>query len=118
MGHSLLLLFRRLEDLEGAQQGLVHAHHGARIVEFAAVVGGGEQRDQLTLGEELVSVFNHLMRTADQVHVVFLQEARHNVRAECEGHTPVVLAPACDVFVGVGPEQIAEQAAIRDLVRC
>ncbi len=51
-----------LEDLEGAHEGLVHRHHGARVVELAAVVGRGEQRHQLSLREELVAVLNHLRK--------------------------------------------------------
>ena len=46
--------------LEGAHESLVHAHHGAGVVELPAVVGGREQCDELPLGEELVAVFYHL----------------------------------------------------------
>ncbi len=46
--------------LERAHQGLVDAHHRARVIELAAVVRCGKQRDQLPLGEELVAVFDHL----------------------------------------------------------
>jgi hypothetical protein len=53
--------------------------------------------------------------TADQVHVVFLQEARDNVRTECETDTSVVFAPASDVLVRIGPQEIAEKTAVRDL---
>lgn len=55
------------------------------------------------------------MRTADQVHVVFLEESRDNVRPKGERHATVVLAPACDILVRIGPQKIAEQAAIRNL---
>lgn len=55
-----LLLVRRLQDLEGAHQRLVHRHHGTRVVELSAVVGRREERDQLPLGEELVPVFHDL----------------------------------------------------------
>lgn len=39
--HSIqfLLLVLRLDLLEAAHQGLVHAHHSAVIVELAAIVG-------------------------------------------------------------------------------
>jgi hypothetical protein len=55
------------------------------------------------------------MGTADEVHVVLLQEARHNVWAKGKADTSVVLAPPSDVLVGVGPQQIAEETAVRDL---
>lgn len=50
-------------DLEGAHECLVHTHHGPGVVELSAVVRRGEQRDQLPLGEELVTVLHHLHRT-------------------------------------------------------
>lgn len=58
--------------LEGAEETFVDAHHSSGIVEFAAIVGGTEQGDQLSFGEELVAIFHHLMGPADQVHVVLL----------------------------------------------
>lgn len=58
------------------------------------------------------------MRAADQVHVVLLQEARDDVGPEREGDAAVVLAPARNVFVGVRPEEIAEETAVWDLLMC
>jgi len=109
---EVLLLLGGLQDLEGAHEGLVDAHEGARVVELAAVVGGGEERDQLALGEELVAVLDDLVRPADEVDVVLLVEALHDLLSEGEGHAPVVLAPALHVLVGVRPEQVAEQARV------
>jgi hypothetical protein len=71
-------------NLERAKQALVDAHHSTRVVEFAAVVRRAEQSHKLPLGEELVAVLDDLMRTADQVHVVFLKESRHDVWSEGE----------------------------------
>lgn len=111
----LLLLLGGLEDLERAQQALIDAHHRTCIVKLAAVVGRREESDELALAEELVAVFDNLMGTTDEVHVVFLKEARHNIGAESEGDTTVVLTPACDVLIRVRPKQIAEQTAVGDL---
>jgi hypothetical protein len=69
----------------------------------------------LTLREELVAIFHDLMRTADEVHVVLLQEAGDHIRPECEAYTSVVLTPPGDVLVWVGPQEIAEKTAIGDL---
>lgn len=132
--HVLLFLLRRLEnlmgtrvsfelvqlllpltDLEGAEQALVHAHHGARVVKLSTVVGCAEQGHQLTLGEKLVTVFDDLVGTADEVHVVFLQEPGHNVRAKSKGHTAVVFAPASDVLVRIRPEQVAKKTTVGNL---
>lgn len=58
------------------------------------------------------------MRTADQIHVMLLKEARHDVRTESKGYTTVVLAPSGDVFVGIGPQEIAKETAVRNLAIC
>ena len=102
-------------NLERAKQALIHAHHGPRIVEFAAVIGCAEQRDQLPLGEELITILDHLMSAADEVHVVFLQETRNDIGAKRKRDTSVVLAPTGDVLVRIGPEKVAEQATVGNL---
>lgn len=43
------------------------------------------------------------MGAAYQIHVVFLKEARDDIGAEREGDTTIVLAPTCDVLIGIGP---------------
>lgn len=58
--------------LERTQQTLVDTHHGTRIVEFSAVVGRAEQRHQLPLRKELISVLDDLVRPTDEVHIVLL----------------------------------------------
>lgn len=112
---ELLFLFSRLENLERAEQTLVDTHHGTRIVELPAVVRCTKQGNELAFGEELVSVLDHLMGTADEVHVMFLQEAGNHVRAKGEADTSVVFAPASDVFVGVRPQEITQKTTVRDV---
>lgn len=102
-------------NLERAEQTLVNAHHGTRIVKLSAVVRCTKQGDELTFREELVSVLNHLMGSTDKVHVMFLQEARDHVRTEGEADASIIFTPASDVFVGVRPKQIAKEAAVGDL---
>lgn len=103
-------------NLEGAEQAFVHAHHGTRIVKLPAVVWRAEQGHELTLGEELVTILDDLVGTADQVHVMLLEEARHHVRSKGKADTSVIFAPARYILVGVGPQEIAKQAAVGDLV--
>lgn len=117
-GNLLLLLLSRLENLERAQQALVYAHHRTSVVELATVVGCREKGDKLALAEELVSVLDDLVSTANEVHVVLLEEARDNVGSESERDTAIVLAPACDVLIRVRPKQIAEKTAVGDLKLC
>ena len=104
-----------LTYLEGAKQALVDAHHSTSVVEFTAVIRCAEERHELSLGEELVTVLYDLMGTTDQVHVMLLQEPRHDIWAESKGHASIVLAPASYVLVRVGPEKVAEESAIGDL---
>lgn len=87
-----------------------HRERFRRKKGLTAVIRCREQRDKLPLRKELVPVLDDLMRAADEVHVVFLQESRDDVGAEREGHAAVVLGPAGDVLVRVGPEQVTQQA--------
>lgn len=71
-----------LQDRETAHQGVIHGHKCARIVEFSAVVRCTKNGDKLTSTEEFISVFDDLMGTANQVNIIFLQEALNNSLAE------------------------------------
>lgn len=77
-----LLALDRFQHLETAHQRLVDGHHRPGIVELTAIVWGGEDGDQLPLREELVAILNDLMGTADQVHVLLLQERSHHIRTK------------------------------------
>jgi hypothetical protein len=70
-----LLLFSWLKNLETAHQSIVNAHHGTGIVEFTAIVGSGEESDELSLGEKLVAIFDDLVSSADQVDIVLFVES-------------------------------------------
>ena len=50
------------------------------------------------------------MGSADEVQVVPVEELADNVGPEREGDPAVVLSPALHVLVGVGPQQVAQQA--------
>jgi hypothetical protein len=52
----------------------------------------------------------HLVGSADEIHVVFVEELADNLAAKGERDSAVVLAPAGRVLVRIGPQQIAEQA--------
>lgn len=98
---KLLFLFSWLEDLKGTEERLVDAHHCASVIKLATVVWCRKECDELAFGKELVPVFNDLVGTADEVHVVFLEKARDHVRSKGKGHAAVVLAPPSDVFIRV-----------------
>ena len=101
--------------LEGAQQTLVDTHHCTGVVKLSAIIGSTEQRDQLPLREELIAIFNHLMGSTYQIHVMLLQEARNYIRAKCERDTSVILAPTGDIFIWIRPQEVTEKTTIRDL---
>jgi len=69
----------------------------------------------LTLGRELVAVFNDLMGTGNEIKVVLLQELVHNIRTKCERDTTIVLTPSDNVLIGVGPEEITEETSVGDI---
>lgn len=114
---TCLGLFGRLENLEGTHQGVVDAHHGARVGKLSAVVWRGEDGDQASICEELVAGLDDLMRAAHEVEVEAVEEADDNVGAKGEGDAAIVLAPAADLLVRVGPQQVAQQALVRDVCR-
>lgn len=74
-----------------------------------------KDRDESSLGKELVTILNDLVGSADKIQIMFFQELRHNIRAECEGHTTIVLTPAFQLLIRIGPQKIANDARIRDI---
>lgn len=106
----------RIAYLERTQQTLVNTHHCTSIVELSTVVWRREQRNQLSFGEELVSVLDNLVSAAYQVHVVLLKESGDDIWTKSEGDTTVVLGPSGNVLVWVGPEQVAKETAVWDLM--
>jgi hypothetical protein len=49
-----------LTYLERAEERFVHVHHGARVVKLAAVVRRREDRNELTVREELITILDDL----------------------------------------------------------
>lgn len=94
-------------------QGLSVARPLASML--TAVVWGGEQGDQLPLGEELVAVLHHLVRAGDEVKVVLEEELLDDAGTKGEGDATVVFAPGRRVLVGVRPQKVAQQARVRDI---
>jgi len=94
VSRTLLLCARRLENLKGTHERVVHRHHRPGIVEFPAVVGRGEDGHQLPPSEEFVPVLHDLMRAHHQVEVVAPEELAHDVPAEGEGDAAIVFVPA------------------------
>jgi hypothetical protein len=94
---SQRLLFRGLQNLEAAHELLIHRHHSPGIVKLPAVVGRGEDGDELPLPEELVPILHNLMGAHDEVKVELLQKVRNHIRPVRVAHTPIVLTPPLNV---------------------
>jgi hypothetical protein len=60
-----VLLIQWFETVKFAAQLLVYLHNSCIVVEFSAVVGSREYRNEITLTKELVSILYHLMRSAN-----------------------------------------------------
>lgn len=50
-----------------------------------------------------------LVRSADEVQIVAVEELADHVGSEGEGDAAIVLSPALNVFIRVGPQQVAQQ---------
>lgn len=53
---------------------------------------------------------NHLVGPADEVQVVAVQKLADDICPEGEGDAAVVFSPTLHVFVGVGPQQVTQEA--------
>ena len=70
--------------METAHQISINRHDGTTIVEFITVVGGREDSNKLTLGEKLITIFNNLVSTANEIKVVFAEELFNDISTESE----------------------------------
>jgi len=99
--HFLSLL--RFKDLEGAHERFIDGHHRSGIVEFTTIVRGREDRHQTPLRKELVSVLHNLMRSANEVEIVFFEELCDDITAERERNAAIVLTPTLNVLIRIAP---------------
>ena len=112
-----LFFLSGLEDLERTHQSVIDTHHSTSIVKLSTVVGSREDGDELSLGEELISVLDNLMGTTHEIQVVFVEELGHNIVSKGERHSAVVLTPPIDVLLGVTPEEITQDTRVGDISR-
>jgi len=110
-------LLSRLQDLEGAHQGLIDAHHSPSIVELSTIVWSREEGHELPLCKEFISILDNLMCPADEVQVVPLEEVGDDVTSKSEAHAPVVLSPPLNVLIWIRPEQVAQEPSVWNVRR-
>ena len=52
------------------------------------------------------------MSSTYKVDLVLVVEFSNDVLTEGEANTSIIIAPICHFFIGIGPEQIAEEACV------
>jgi hypothetical protein len=110
-----LSLLGRLENLETAHQGIIHAHHCSSIVKLTTVVGRREQSYQLPPCKEFIPILDNLVSSADQIQIMPIEELGYNILTKGEGNTTIILPPSIDVLIGVTPQQVTQQASVGDV---
>lgn len=107
-----VLFLRRLYDFKFTHQVLVYYHYCSGVVPLAIIVWGRENCNQISICKKFVTIFNHLMRSANQIKIMFVIELFDNILPEGVGDAPLVFAPGSNIFVRVTPEEVAKQAVI------
>ena len=102
---------------ETAHERVINGHQRTAVVELSAIVWRTEDGAKLSAAEELVAVLDDLMRSANKIYIVFLEELLDDGLAKRVRNTAVVLAPTRLSFLRVGPKQVAEKAILRNLSR-
>eukprot|EP00413_Alexandrium_margalefii_P036570 CAMPEP_0204599318 /NCGR_PEP_ID=MMETSP0661-20131031/54758_1 /ASSEMBLY_ACC=CAM_ASM_000606 /TAXON_ID=109239 /ORGANISM="Alexandrium margalefi, Strain AMGDE01CS-322" /LENGTH=341 /DNA_ID=CAMNT_0051610033 /DNA_START=99 /DNA_END=1121 /DNA_ORIENTATION=+ len=114
--NQLLALHGRCVKLpEGALCGLVHVHDGSPVAVDVAVVGGGEDRDEVLGVSPLVAVRHDLVPAGDQLEAVGVVELLGHVLPELEAGASRGVAPARGVR-RVRPQQVADRPLVRHLL--
>ena len=75
------------DDLERTHQVAVHDHNGPCVIELSAVVRGGEDRHQLPIRLELVSVLHDLVRSAYELQAVAGEEILDDIMPKGVRHS-------------------------------
>jgi len=105
----------RVKLEEGVFEGVVQLHDGGLVPAPVAVVGGGEDGDDVPVVRPVVTLHHQLMGSADQGQTIRMVECLRYVLAEGVSSTTGRDAPASSV-VRVGPEQVAHGAFMRNLL--
>jgi hypothetical protein len=101
-----------LELLDPAHQLLADLQDGCQVGELSAVVGGGEEGEQLLLVAELVAVLDDLVGAADEVEFVLIEEEVDDVLAVVVADSSLeVVAPPVGAGLRIRPEDIRDDSA-------
>ena len=105
------------QDRETAHESVIYRHEGPAVVKLSTVVRRTEHGHELPATKELVAILNDLVRPANEINVIFLEELLDHSLAKSVGNAAIVLSPARLTLFWVRPEQIAEKTILRHLGR-
>ena len=105
----------RVELEEIILDELVNLHYGGFVTASVAVVGCGENRDDVALVCPVVSVHDKLMRTCDSSQAVRVVELLRDVLSEGVTSASGRDTPTTTV-IGVRPEQVTDGALVGGLL--
>lgn len=67
-------MFSGCQQFKAAQEIFIDAHDGTKVIKFTAIVWRRKHGDKCAIVEELVSVLNDHVCSANQIQVVLRQE--------------------------------------------
>jgi len=105
----------RVELEEIILDELVNLHYGGLVTASVAVVGCGENRDDVALVSPVVPVHDKLMRTCDSSQAVRVVELLRDVLSEGVTSASGRDTPTTTV-IGVRPEQVTDGALVGSLL--
>jgi len=113
--HFAFVIGNRLEGLEITLQLVVKMQNRSNVTATVAIVGGRPHSDELVVEHVLVTLLHKLMRTADKLKLVGLNEVSGDAGAEQPTSTTRTDLPSFDFF-RIGPHEIAEGTLVRDFL--
>lgn len=115
-GYDALIVRHRFEYDRIAFLGVGEAEYGGDVAAAIAVVGRRPHRHQLPVEHVLDALVHQLMRPTYQIQLVDLHEVVGDARAKQPAGAARTVRPRLDRVLGVGPDQVAEGALVRDLL--
>lgn len=98
---SSLHLFDGPQNMEGTYQVLVNAHKSSVVLKLPTVIGSCKYCHQFSIPQELVTFFNDLMSSANQINIKFCQCICHDILSKRIAYVPFVISPTLDSGIGV-----------------
>ena len=104
-----------MEGLEFALQLVVKMQNGSDVTTAVAIVGSRPHSDKLVIEHVLVTLLDELMRTADKLELVGLNEVSGDAGSEQPTSTTGADLPGLNLL-RIRPHKIAESTLVRDFL--